>query len=364
VANRYEHRVTRGAFRLARHWEPDAVSAPTRRGGGTNALRPEGALGGRVDIGEEHGLSTAARQRTRFSARSRRAMRYEFSALPWELLGGRPAMVTLTYPARWRAWAPDARAVVRHREALKERWRRRFGAPVGVCVVEFQPRLRRVEEERRAPHVHLYLGLPAVVSDEEFRGLVVRTLERKRLERRFGTFGGRARLGPPEGDFADWLLRSWWEVVGSGERSHRRRGVDVTPAFWSERAEAEADRTRIAEYFWRESGKWGQKTPPEGFGGLAFYGRWGRAQGFVPLEGRREVDRAVFVEMRRVYRRMIDGVQRREAAIDGRRYRRFRGPRGLDGLTGFVRDAVSVAGRVEEWAHGEALRKAMAAGAT
>lgn len=353
MANRYEHRVTRGAVRLARHWEPDDVSGPARRGGGTNAL------GQHWSEPRERGVSTAGRQRTQFSARSRRAMRYQFSALPWELLREHPAMVTLTYPARWRTWAPDARAVVRQREAFKERWRRRFGPPVGTWNMEFQPRLRRPEEERQAPHIHMYLGLPDEVSDEEFHRLVVRRLERKRLERRFGKYEGRARLGPPEGEFSDWLLQSWWEIVGSGERSHRCRGADITPAFWSERAEAEADRTRIADYFWRESGKWGQKTPPEGFGGLAFYGRWGGRQGFEPLEGCREVERAVFLEMRRVYRRMIDGQMRREAEADGRRYRRFRGPRGCDGLTGFVRDAVSVAGRVEEWAQGEALRKMM-----
>jgi hypothetical protein len=345
MPNRYEHRVTRGAFRLARHWEPDAESGPARRGGGTNAGR--------------EGPSTAGRQRTTFSARSRRAMRWEFSALPWELLGERPALVTLTYPADWRAWVPDARALARQREALKERWRRRFGAPLGGWVVEFQPRLRRVAEQQRAPHVHAYLGLPEAVSDEEFTALVARTLRRKWLERRFGKYEGRARLEPLEGEFSDWLLRSWWQVVGSGEESHRLRGVDVTPAFWSERVEAEADRTRIADYFWRESGKWGQKSPPEGFGGLAFYGRWGSREGFVPLEGRREVDRAVFVEMRRVYRRYIDGVLRREAAAAGLPFRPYRGPRGLDGLTGFVADAMSFAGRVEEWAAREALRKAV-----
>lgn len=346
MANRYEHRVTRGAFRLARHWEPDETTGPTRRGGGTNA-------------GQE-GVSTAGRQRTQFSARSRRAMRYEFSALPWELLGKRPAMVTLTYPAQWRAVAPDARAVVRHREAMKERWRREFGPPMGAWVMEFQPRLRRPEDERHAPHIHVYLGLPEEVTDSEFHGLVVRRLERKRLEARHGKYEGRARVGPPEGDFSDWLLRSWWEVVGSGERSHRHRGADITPTFWSEQAGAEADRTRIAGYFWRESGKWGQKTPPEGFGGLAFYGRWGGRQGFVPLEGRRELDRAVFVEMRRVYRRYIEEVQRREAEAMGLRYRRYRGPRGLDGLTGFARDAIGLAGRVEEWAYEQVLQKAMA----
>jgi len=59
------------------------------------------------------------------------AMRYSWSALPWELLGQRPVMVTLTYPAQWRVVVADARAMVRQREALKERWRSRYGPPVG-----------------------------------------------------------------------------------------------------------------------------------------------------------------------------------------------------------------------------------------
>lgn len=290
-------------------------------------------------------------------------MRYEFSALPWEMLGARPAMVTLTYPADWRACAPDARAVVRHREALKERWRRRYGPPMGVWVMEFQPRLRRAVEERQAPHVHLYLGLPAEISDEEFRGLVGRTLGRKRLERRYGKYVGRSRVEPPEGEFSDWLLRSWCEVVGSGSAQHRARGVDITPAFWSEQVEAEADRTVIADYFWRESGKWGQKSPPDGFGGLAFYGRWGGAQGFEPLESCREVDRWTMVEMRRVYVQLVDRKMRADAEAQGRKHRRYRGPRGLDGMTGFSPDAIGLAIRVEEWARGEALAKRARRGA-
>jgi hypothetical protein len=28
-------------------------------------------------------------------------MRFEFGALPWELLGRRPVMITLTYPREW-----------------------------------------------------------------------------------------------------------------------------------------------------------------------------------------------------------------------------------------------------------------------
>src|SRR5205823_9268568 len=128
MANVYEHRVTRGAARLVRRWDPADGLLPWGRGGGRNAGR--------------RGPSTAGRAQTVFSNRSRRTMRYEWSALPWERLGMRPVMITLTYPAEWRSVVPDARVMVAHREAFKEAWRKRFGAPVGVWVVEFQPRRR------------------------------------------------------------------------------------------------------------------------------------------------------------------------------------------------------------------------------
>jgi len=338
VANVYEHVVTRGAVRLRRRWEADETSAPTRRGGGTNAGQP--------------GRSTAGRVQAVFSARSRRAMRYEFVALPWELLGARPAMVTLTYPATWRPWCVDARQLVRHREALKERWRRRYGAPVGVWVVEFQPRKRRAASEQHAPHLHLYVGLPEAMSDDEYAGLRARMFGRRALERQFGKYEGRGKVKPPEGEFSEWLLRSWWEVVGSGQPSHRKRGADVTPLFWSD-----TNRVKVAQYLWRESGKWGQKTPPEGFGGLSFYGRWGGRTGFVPLEGCNEIDRRVFDVLRRYYWRYAAKAQARDAVAMGLKPRKFKRPRGHDGLTAFTPDGVGFGMRMEEWAVGHVLSR-------
>ena len=341
MPNRFEHRVTRGAVRLVRRWESsdEAVAGDE----GVDAV-VESAVSRR-----EPG-APRVRDRSRFSARSRSEMRYQFSGLPWEMLGLRPAMLTTTYPADWRAVAPDARAVVRQREALKERWRYQWGAPVGIWVVEFQPRLRRPPDQQRAPHLHFYLGLPEAVEEDEYRALLRRTFARKRLERRFGKYEGRRRTPPPEGPFSDWLLRSWSEIVGTGGTYHRERGADITPAFWSESVAEAVDRTQIAEYFWRESGKWGQKTPPDGFGHLRFYGRWGSGVGFEPFDGAREIDRQVFVELRRLYRKLIRVSQSREAEATGMRYRAYRGPRGLDGLTAFVSEAPSLAARAEAWA--------------
>ncbi|MEQ1788248.1 MAG: hypothetical protein ABL966_14445, partial [Acidimicrobiales bacterium] len=164
-------------------------------------------------------------------------MRFEFSALPWELLGKRPVMVTLTYPGDWDLWVPDARTLHRHREAFKERWRREFGTPMGVWITEFQ--------RRGAPHLHMYLALPDRVTDADYLGLQKRTIRRKGLERRFGPYEARRRLRAPEGEFAMWLRTAWWQIVGSELKAHHGRGVDIATAFFSEQAEERANRTRV-----------------------------------------------------------------------------------------------------------------------
>jgi len=228
--------------------------------------------------------------------------------------------------------------------------------PLGVWVVEFQPRERRPVEEQKAPHIHMYLGLPGSVDQGEYLGYVVRTLKRKQLEREHDKYEARGQIRAPEGEFADWLLTTWHRIVGSDDRNHRYRGADITAVYYSEKAEREASRVKIADYFWRESGKWGQKTPPDNFGGLAYYGRWGGKAGFVPLEGRRDIDAAVYYKIRRVYRRCVDDRQGAVAKARGLSYRRYRGPRGRDGLTLFVPEAVDLAGRVEDWATGEVVR--------
>lgn len=340
--NVYENHVTKGAWKLSRRWESqDGSPRPAGAGGGGRNAKPGMAS-----------ASTAGRVRASFSPRSRRAMRYEMSALPWELLRPRPAMVTLTYPAKWRHLAPDARAVVRQREALKEWWRRNYGPPIGMWVMEFQPRAGRPEEERNAPHIHMYVGLPAeAVSDDEWHGLIVRMLERKRNERLLGKYDGRSKVQPISGPFSESLLGAWYRIVGSGEASHLRRGVDIMPVYWSDDAAANANPARIAEYFWRESGKLGQKSPPKDFGGLAFYGRWGKKEGFEPVEGVRPVEKDAWMEMRRVAVRLAAEKLRAQEERMGVPHRRFRGPRGNDGVVVFdLADGVATGSRVEAWA--------------
>jgi len=281
-------------------------------------------------------------------------MRFLFSALPWEMLGARPAMITLTYPGDWELYVPHSDALRRHREAFKERWRKRFGTPIGVWIVEFQ--------RRGAPHLHLYLALPDAVSDEDYRGLQERTMRRKRREHDVGRHRARWQTPPVSGEFGEWLRRVWWEIVGSGLPAHWKRGVDVAVAFYSERAEGDANRTKVGDYFWRESGKWAQKRPPAEFGSLKFYGHWGQNVGFRPLVSAEKIDEMVFFEMRRMMRRLRVAKMREQARRTGRRINFRKGlPRGRDGLTVFDVDGRRIGPTLLACAERNALAKATGA---
>jgi hypothetical protein len=316
VPNRYELKTTAGALAVSRHWEKDllGIVRPPMGGGGSRAGLP--------------GESTAGRVSLKWSARSQRSMRFLFSALPWELLGTRPAMITLTYPGDWQLYVPNSEVLRHHREAFKERWRKRFGPPIGVWIVEFQ--------KRGAPHLHMYLGLPDAVSEADYRQLQERTMRRKRREFDVGPFRARWQTPPVSGEFGEWLRRAWWEVVGSGLPAHEKRGVDVAVAFFSEQAESEANRTKVGDYFWRESGKWKQKRPPEDFGSLKFYGHWGRKEGFNPVVSAARINEMAFYEMRRMLLRLRVAKLREQAKQTGRRVDFKSGrPRGRDGMTVF-----------------------------
>lgn len=105
------------------------------------------------------------------------------------------------------------------------------------------------------PHLHLYVGLPAAMSADDFAGLRERTLLRHRLERHHGCYEGRKRTPPVGlpygGKFGTWLRSAWSEIVGTAGptanwkasvdgsvSAHQLRGVDVAVMFWSDEAEA------------------------------------------------------------------------------------------------------------------------------
>lgn len=221
-------------------------------------------------------------------------MRRLFVSLPWELVGPRPALISLTYPGLWQPWVIDGRAWEAHRRAFERRWVRQWKeALVGVWVKEFQSAGR--------PHLHLYVGLPSAISDDDFAYLRERTIQRHQLEHKFGQYEGRKRTPPVAvgdygSEFGRWLLDTWSQVVGTnrddawqraldekGTDHHRNRAADLAVMFWSEEAEAGTDRTRVAQYLAAEAAKIAQKRPPDGFGHIGrYYGVWGRSVGFVP----------------------------------------------------------------------------------
>jgi hypothetical protein len=282
-------------------------------------------------------------------------MRRMFVSLPWEMLGRRPALISLTYPAHWQRWVQDGRTWERHRKAFERRWVRWWGEPlVGVWVKEFQASGR--------PHLHLYVGLPSGMSDEDFAGLRQRTLLRHRLEREHGRYEGRKKLPAISqefgGDFAMWLRTAWSEVVGTQGhvQAHHARGADVAVMFWSDEAEQAADRTKVAEYLAREAGKWQQKKPPDGFRGVGrFFGCWGKSVGFKPEAAVTPLDLLVATEVERRLVRWITwklAVLRRGAPTNGRFAARHRG----DGVTAFglgPEDAT----RLLRWSEAAAARK-------
>jgi hypothetical protein len=268
-------------------------------------------------------------------------MRWEFSGLPWELLGPRPALITLTYPGDWRVWCADARTFVRHRKALRERWVRHWGQPIGIWVVEFQPRPDQPEHKRNAPHLHAYVGLPDGMEEREYRMLQRRTVARRQATRDRGKYAANGGTRPVYGDFSWWLRKAWWEIVGSEDPAHHAWGVDIATAFWSERAEQSADRMQTADYFWRESGKYEQKKAPEGFGGLGWYGRWGKELGFNPSTTTLDdVPDAVYYGFRRMvedfrYHKLCETARKQRAAGRTWRWPRRRLSRFRDGVTIF-----------------------------
>lgn len=320
--------LTRSAMRLERHWVAgEGNERPTRGGGGTNS--------------GQAGVSTAGRVCETWSVRSRNNMRWTFSALAWEDLGRRPAMVTLTYPGDWENWAGSGTAVRNHVKAFKERWRRRWGEAItGVWIREFQ--------QRGAPHLHMYVGLPEGVREDDYQLLCKRTMKRKRLEQAMPKYQARRQAGLLRGEMGSWLLAAWSGVVGTVGTSHERFGADVAPMFWGATVrDAEQGRVnwgRIAEYLWRESGKWGQKTAPESFANVGrSWGLWGVKPKFV-VHG--EVDRGVFVVVRRP---LVTVVSKRSGGRAGR-------PRGMDGMTLFDIDNEQAL-RLLRWAEVEAQEK-------
>jgi len=227
-----------------------------------------------------------------WSWKSRSTMPRHFATLdysPWIELqdkGWTVVMVTLTYPGEWRDLVPGSSVAVRHLRAFRERLSRSLGQPpLAIWKREFQ--------RRGAPHYHLLLPLPMTVGTESIH---------------------------------EWLSRSWYEIVGSGDQRHLAAGTGVD---WAEGLRM-VDPVRVSRYFsghavpggqskkeyqnvapdmWRESGDVGR-----------FWGYWGLRS----VRESAQLDEHQLVEVRRLLRG-LDRSRRRTRIVRIRRTNRATG---------------------------------------
>ena len=329
--------VRRGAVRLSRTWEADANErfAPAHSGGG-------GSNAGRS------GPSTVGRRGVGVHAAGCRELRWDFVVVHGRRLGHGQRCSRLRIPRSGGA-CPDARTLVRHREAFKMAWHRKWGPPIGSWHVEFQPRKRRPEHQRHAPHLHMYLGLPSESTRTSLRHCNGARLDGTGWRNASASTRGVPWLEAPEGEFADWMLATWWRIVGSGQTTHRTRGADIPPAFWSDDVEAVSLtglQSQTTSGGSRASSARKRRPETSAAFGSGAYG----VNGMASLRSRAQAvstENPAFFKERRIYRRLVEEQLRAEAAKFGQTTRGYRGPRG-PGRADSVpkKDAPHVAGLV------------------
>lgn len=145
------------------------------------------------------------------------------SAIDWKSLGEQ-VLVSLTYPRGYF----DGKKVKRDLRALYDRWRRKFGEPLGVWKLEFQ--------RRGAPHIHLLLGYKGDLSSVR-----------------------------------EWLSLAWYQVVKSGDKKHLLAGTSVES--WDGKAPI-----YFAGYCSKGSKEYQNTLPDED----SPFGRWWGAWGVQP----------------------------------------------------------------------------------
>ena len=281
--------------RYEQWWEATPGAVRLRR-----SLTDEARAEGRVMPWERSGAGGAGSGGGRtgrpiegMSARSRREVVWRVSGLPFDRWTNW-AMVTCTLPAKWRVSVPDGTILHDKHEVFRKRVQRWFatqrgGGPrdaEGVWWIEYQPRVKRPVDERRAPHIHHILAMPddlgalGLVWDDGYEN----------------TIGDRGRWVWP------WALGVWCDVVGSGEPMHRVRGVD-----WSRLAPGAAPGQIAAGYIakWAgEAGKALQKAVPDDFDRCGRqWGTWGGRKGFAfrAADGGAIDSDAAFFDARRMF---------------------------------------------------------------
>lgn len=224
-----------------------------------------------------------------FSADSRVRLLQRAVSLPWPDAVG-PAgigMLTFTFPA---VFPTDGKVVKAIWQRLYSRWVRHYGVPKGMWKQEFQ--------RRGAPHFHAFLGMP----EEEDLLLA-------------------------------WLLKAWYESVGSGDERHLYNGVNISRWRWGSLG---GNAAKVGEYFARHGAKgWQsyQNELPEGYTSPGrWWGVWGRSVGFRPVEKEVEFGSA---EDYFAFRRLTRVLQEKNRGRPGKRGGLAKGAWALsvDGLT-------------------------------
>ena len=220
-------------------------------------------------------------KRGQFGGSGLNALRRVLGAMPWEALGERAVLVTLTYPngkqnrEEWRRWVPDARVLAGHRTELLKQWSARWGErPFGLWVLEFQ--------RSGAPHLNLYVRMPKACSDDDFVVLREHTRQAKIGGR--GPNGERLGWRAVEGEFGYWLRHGWVDIVGTrstgDEARHFVAGVDVQTFFAEGYEWSVVDGLKIGVYLAKEIGKRQQKECSTGFEKAQM---WRTMGGFGPV---------------------------------------------------------------------------------
>jgi hypothetical protein len=253
-----------------------------------------------------HPKPLSARAVTEWSRKSRVNMVRTFASLDWMPVhelgesGRIPAMVTMTYPGRaWEVVAPDGKAVKRHIEVWKERYRRAWGEPVvGAWKLEFQG--------RGAPHLHIFMAPP---------------------------HGRAAGRGVGAGlTFKYWLSAVWADVVSHPDPVEYMKHLEAGTGVDYVEAHKCSDPKRLAVYF----GKHGQYRDKEyqhivpepwqepGKGPGRFWGYWG----LRPLAVAAELTGDNYLLAARIMRRWSAHIQVWSCtmSVGGRRAEPCRGP--------------------------------------
>jgi hypothetical protein len=175
-----------------------------------------------------------------------------------------PLMVTLTLPGDWESLVPSPGDF----QDMFRRFRRRLAR--ALYDTDTLPLIWKLEFQRRgAPHLHILVSLPLSI-------------------------GGEA--------VTNWVSRTWYEVVGSGDPAHLKAGTGID---WSE-SQLLTDGMRMAVYFSRHSNagasKGYQHEIPDLWKGQRSFRFWGYSA-LRPDETTYELNRAQGYEAIRLMRK-------------------------------------------------------------